>query len=62
MYVKYFIRPNGEIYEIIDVIIDSATSSLKLTLENEMSRWFKFDEIIINPPIIKMKNFSMHYI
>ena len=57
MYVKYFIRPNGAIYEIIGLEVDSKSSSLKLTLENKMSRWFKFEEIIINPPVIKMKNF-----
>lgn len=57
MYVKYFIRPNGAIYEIIDVIVDQNTSSICITLENTLSRWFKFDEIIINPPVIKMKIF-----
>jgi hypothetical protein len=55
MYVKYFIRPNGAIYEIIELEVDKFSSSLKITLENKMSRWFKFDEIVINPPVIKMK-------
>lgn len=55
--VKYFIRPNGHMYEIVEIEVDVKTASIKIVLENKLSRWFKFDEIVIVPPLIRMKKF-----
>jgi hypothetical protein len=60
--VKYFMRPNGELYEIVELEIDERTSSLKIVLENTLSRWFKLDELVIVPPVIRMKNFLNDHI
>lgn len=53
--VKFFMRPNGEMYEIIEMEPDPKTSTLKIVLENKLSRWFKFTELVILPPVIRMK-------
>jgi hypothetical protein len=55
MNVKYFLRPNGQMYEIIELEVDPKTSTLKIVLENKLSRWFRMDELIIVPPVIRMK-------
>ena len=53
--VKFFMRPNGEVHEIVEMDTDLRTSTIKIVLENKLSRWFKLDELVINPPFIKMK-------
>lgn len=50
-------RPNGHVYEIIEIEIDQKTATIKIVLENKLSRWFKLDELIIIPPVIRMKIF-----
>ena len=52
MNVEFFIRPNGDILRIVDIQQDS--TSVKITLENGLSRWFKNNEIVVNPPYIKL--------
>ena len=61
MHVEFFIRPDGDVLRIVDIQQDSA--SVKLTLENGMARWFKNNEIVINPPYIKLiKQQTVHVI
>jgi hypothetical protein len=53
--VKFFIRPNGEMYEITYIELDNKTHKVKIQLDNNLSRWFDMDEIMIVPPVIRMK-------
>lgn len=54
MEISHFVRPNGEMYRIVKVITDDLNSSILIELENGISRWFKYSEIVIEPPFIKM--------
>lgn len=54
MEISHFVRPNGEIYRIVNVITDDVTSSIFIELENGTSRWFRYNEIVIHPPFIEM--------
>ena len=54
--VKYFIRPNGYIHEIQEIVFDNKTNTMKIVLDNKMARWFRMDEIMIVPPVIRMKD------
>lgn len=59
IHVKFFVRPNGEIYEIKELCMDTSTNTLKIVLENNLSRWFNMNEIEVNPPVIKCKGSNM---
>jgi hypothetical protein len=50
--VEFFVRPDGNVLRIIEIQQDA--TSVKITLENGLSRWFKNNEIVINPPYIKL--------
>ncbi len=52
MQVSHFVRPNGELYRIINIVTDD--SSVLIELENGFSRWFRYNEILVVPPFIKM--------
>lgn len=48
----FFVRPNGDILQIVELETDK--TSVKIVLENGLSRWFKHNEIILAPPYIKL--------
>lgn len=52
--ISHFVRPNGEMYRIVKVITDDVNSSILIELENGTARWFRYNEIVIEPPFIKM--------
>jgi hypothetical protein len=54
LHVRFFVRPNGAIYEIRELVVDTKTNTMKIVLENNLSRWFNMNEIQIVPPLIKM--------
>jgi hypothetical protein len=53
--VKFFVRPNGEVHEITELEMDARTNKIKICLENKLARWFRMDEILVVPPVIKMR-------
>ncbi len=54
MEISHFVRPNGEMYRIVKVITDDVNSSILIELENGTARWFRYNEIVIEPPFIMM--------
>ncbi len=53
VHVKFFVRPNGDVYEIKELDVDTKSNTIKIVLENDLSRWFKMNEIQVVPPVIK---------
>lgn len=52
MNVSHFVRPNGETLQITAIQQDE--HSIKIELENGHARWFRYNEIVIIPPYIKL--------
>jgi hypothetical protein len=55
MIVTHFIRPNGEMFKIVDIAVDQKDLKILIVLENGLSRWFGYNEIHIDGPMIFLK-------